>query len=58
LLAGAPRLWLVLGIWGLFALLVIRMEEGELAKRFGASYTAYRERVPAFLPFRLWHVEK
>jgi protein-S-isoprenylcysteine O-methyltransferase Ste14 len=54
LLAGTPRLWAVVAIWWVFALLAIRMEERELAARFGATYTAYRERVPAFLPFRLW----
>jgi protein-S-isoprenylcysteine O-methyltransferase Ste14 len=52
LLAGTLRLWLVLAIWCAFALFVIRLEEKELAARFGASYTAYRQRVPAFLPFR------
>jgi protein-S-isoprenylcysteine O-methyltransferase Ste14 len=54
LLAGTPRLWAVLAIWWVFALLVIRMEERELTARFGTSYTAYRERVPAFSPFHLW----
>lgn len=52
LLAGTPRLWVVLAIWCPFALIVIRLEERELAARFGASYSAYRQRVPAFLPFR------
>lgn len=37
-----------------FALLtgamMIRMEDGELQQRFGAEFTAYRERVPAVLP--------
>jgi protein-S-isoprenylcysteine O-methyltransferase Ste14 len=50
LLAGDARLWIVLAVWWVFALLVIRLEERELAARFGAEYTAYRERVPAFLP--------
>jgi protein-S-isoprenylcysteine O-methyltransferase Ste14 len=54
LLAGAPRLWPVLAVWWVFALLVIRLEERELAARFGAAYTAYRERVPAFFPLHLW----
>lgn len=54
LLAGAPRLWAVLANWWVFALLVIRLEERELAARFGAAYTEYRERVPAFLPFHLF----
>jgi protein-S-isoprenylcysteine O-methyltransferase Ste14 len=52
LLAGAPLLWIVLVIWLPFALIVIRLEEMELAARFGPSYEAYRKRVPAFLPFR------
>ena len=54
LLAGTPRLWAILAVWWVFALLVIHLEERELAARFGAAYTAYRKRVPAFLPFRLW----
>jgi protein-S-isoprenylcysteine O-methyltransferase Ste14 len=49
---GTPLLWAVLVIWCPFALIVIRLEEKELAARFGAAYEAYRERVPAFLPFR------
>jgi len=52
LLAGAPLLWIVLLFWWPFALLVIRLEEKELAARFGPSYEEYRKRVPAFLPFR------
>ncbi len=42
--------------WGLTALAVvtgavmIRMEDAELEKRFGASYRAYRRSVPAVLP--------
>jgi protein-S-isoprenylcysteine O-methyltransferase Ste14 len=53
LLAGTPLLWIVLAVWWPFALIVIRFEEKELAFRFGPSYEAYRQRVPAFLPFRL-----
>ncbi len=53
LLAGTPSLWIVLAVWLPFALIVIRLEEKELAARFGPSYEAYRKRVPAFLPFRL-----
>jgi protein-S-isoprenylcysteine O-methyltransferase Ste14 len=53
LLAGTPLLWIVLAVWCPFALIVIRLEEKELAARFGPSYEAYRKRVPAFLPFRL-----
>jgi protein-S-isoprenylcysteine O-methyltransferase Ste14 len=51
LLAGTPLLWVVLVIWFPFALIVIRLEERELAARFGPDYEAYRKRVPAFLPF-------
>ena len=54
LIAGTPQLWVVLAIWWVFALLVIRMEERELTVRFGAAYTEYRDRVPAFLPFHLF----
>jgi protein-S-isoprenylcysteine O-methyltransferase Ste14 len=53
LLAGTRLLWIVLAVWLPFALVVIRLEEIELAARFGPSYEAYRKRVPAFLPFRL-----
>ena len=53
LLAGAPLLWIVLALWWPFVLIVIRLEEKELAARFGPSYEEYRKRVPAFLPFRL-----
>lgn len=53
LIAGKPLLWAVLAIWAMFALVVIRLEERELAERFGSDYEAYRKRVPAFLPFRL-----
>ncbi len=52
LIAGTPVLWAVLAIWCVAALLVIHLEERELAARFGASYAAYRRRVPAFFPFR------
>ena len=54
LLAGAPLLWVVLLIWWPLALLVIRLEERELTARFGPPYEAYRKRVPAFLPVRLF----
>ena len=58
LLAGTPRLWEALAAWAVFALLVIRLEEKELAARFGAAYTAYQKRVPAFLPIGRWNREK
>ena len=54
LIAGTPRLWTILAVWWVLALVVIRLEERELAARFGLSYIAYRNRVPAFLPFRVW----
>jgi protein-S-isoprenylcysteine O-methyltransferase Ste14 len=54
LLAGTPRLWAVLAVWWMLALVVIHLEERELAARFCPAYAAYRKRVPAFLPFRLW----
>jgi protein-S-isoprenylcysteine O-methyltransferase Ste14 len=50
LIAATPLLWAVLAVWWVFALVVIWLEERELAARFGAAYTAYRKRVPAFLP--------
>jgi protein-S-isoprenylcysteine O-methyltransferase Ste14 len=53
LLVGTPLLWTVLVLWAPFALIVIRLEEMELAARFGPSYEEYRNRVPAFLPLRL-----
>ena len=54
LIAGTPRLWAILAVWWVLALVVIRLEERELASRFGPAYAAYRKRVPAFLPFRVW----
>jgi protein-S-isoprenylcysteine O-methyltransferase Ste14 len=53
LLAATPLLWIVLIVWLPFALIVIRLEERELAARFGPTYEEYRKRVPAFLPFRI-----
>jgi protein-S-isoprenylcysteine O-methyltransferase Ste14 len=50
LLAGTSCLWKILAVWSIFALLVIHLEEKELTARFGGAYTAYRNRVPAFLP--------
>jgi protein-S-isoprenylcysteine O-methyltransferase Ste14 len=52
LIAGTPLLWMVLAIWLPFALLASRLEEKELTSRFGPSYEAYRQRVPAFLPLK------
>jgi protein-S-isoprenylcysteine O-methyltransferase Ste14 len=51
LLAGTPLLRIVLVVWLPFAMIVIHLEEKELADRFGPAYEAYRKRVPAFLPF-------
>jgi len=58
LLAGTLRLWAILAVWWMLALAVIRLEERELAARFGPAYAAYRKRVPPFLPFRLWKSSK
>jgi protein-S-isoprenylcysteine O-methyltransferase Ste14 len=58
LLAGTLRLWAVVAVWWVLALVVIRLEERELAARFGPAYVAYRKRVPAFLPFRVWDGSK
>lgn len=54
LLCGTRVLWIVAAIWWPFALFAIRMEEKEMAARFGPAYADYRKRVPAFLPFRLF----
>ena len=53
LLCGTHVLWATLAVWWIFALLAIRMEERELAARFGDDYVAYKKRVPAFLPIRM-----
>jgi protein-S-isoprenylcysteine O-methyltransferase Ste14 len=58
LIAGTPRLWAILALWWVLALVVIRLEERELAARFGPAYAVYRKRVPAFLPFRAWKSSK
>ena len=58
LIAGTPRLWAVLAVWWILALIVIRLEERELAARFGPAYIDYRKQVPAFLPFRIWRGSK
>ena len=55
LLAGSPLLWIVLLLWCPFAVFAIRLEEVELAARFGPGYEEYRKRVPAFLPIRRRH---
>jgi protein-S-isoprenylcysteine O-methyltransferase Ste14 len=53
LIAGTRDLWILLALWSLLALAAIRLEERELAARFGAPYDAYRKSVPAFLPL-IW----
>jgi protein-S-isoprenylcysteine O-methyltransferase Ste14 len=58
LLAGTLRLCVILAVWWILALIVIRLEERELAARFGPAYIEYRKRVPAFLPFRIWNRSK
>jgi protein-S-isoprenylcysteine O-methyltransferase Ste14 len=50
ILAGSGRLWILAAVWWIAALAIIRMEESELRKRFGAAYAAYAERVPMLLP--------
>ncbi|SRR5579871_1621942 len=56
-IAGTRALWIVLAIWLPFALIAIRLEEKELAIRFGSSYEAYRQNVPAFVPM-MWKSKK
>lgn len=42
--------WLLTGFAILTGAVMIHMEDAELARRFGASYIAYRDQVPAVLP--------
>jgi protein-S-isoprenylcysteine O-methyltransferase Ste14 len=51
-LVGSPTLWVVGGVWLVAALGIIRLEERELRRRFGAAYAAYAQRVPALWPLR------
>jgi protein-S-isoprenylcysteine O-methyltransferase Ste14 len=53
LVIALPPLWAGSILWLVLALLAIRAEERELHTRLGPVYTAYAERVPALLPFRL-----
>lgn len=53
LVVALPPLWAAGVVWLLLALLMIRAEERELHARLGAAYSAYADRVPALLPFRL-----
>src|SRR6266853_1704755 len=61
LLAAARPSWVAisggLALIGLEVYLFLRVER-ELAARFGPAYVAYRRRVPAFLPFRVWNKSK
>lgn len=57
LIAGTVTTWLVAAGWVLLLNLAIQLEERELLARFGDSYRTYRDRVPAFLPLRLWRRE-
>lgn len=52
LLAGTPRLWVVVAVWSLLLFSAIALEERELRARFGAAYADYCRRVPRFLPLR------
>src|ERR1700682_2107198 len=56
--AGTLRMWAILALWWILALIVIRLEERELAARFGPAYIEYRKRVPAFFPFRKWTISE
>ena len=50
LVAARPVMWGIAAGWGVVVLLMIRAEERELVRRFGAEYEEYRRRVPALLP--------
>lgn len=58
LMAGTLMLWVVAGIWWLLLLFAVHLEEQELRERFGGAYAAYSERVPRFVPFRIWCRER
>jgi protein-S-isoprenylcysteine O-methyltransferase Ste14 len=47
---GLAVCWLLTGFAILTGALMIRMEDAELEKRFGAEFLAYRQRVRAILP--------
>lgn len=53
LIIALPPLWTAGVVWLFLALLAIHAEELELHARLGPAYSAYAERVPALLPFRL-----
>lgn len=48
--SGSQRLWLVAALWEIVSLGIIRLEERELRRRFGAAYAGYVQRVPMLLP--------
>lgn len=52
LLIDSRPLWILGLAWWLAALAIIRIEERELHRRFGAAYADYARRVPALLPLR------
>jgi protein-S-isoprenylcysteine O-methyltransferase Ste14 len=47
-----PTLALLSGGMTVYLMIGSRLEEHDLAERFGPSYEAYRRRVPAFIPWR------
>jgi protein-S-isoprenylcysteine O-methyltransferase Ste14 len=49
---GLAVCWLLTGLAVATGAVMIRMEDGELEKRFGAEYAAYRQRVHAVVPRR------
>jgi protein-S-isoprenylcysteine O-methyltransferase Ste14 len=49
-------LWLILLTWALFGVqyfYIVKYEEGNLLKKFGAEYQKYMAEVPAFIPKKL-----
>lgn len=53
LLLNYLGLYVILGLTVVLLPPIVRLEERELAQRFGAAYADYRRRVPAFVPRRL-----
>ena len=47
---GLAVCWALTGFAVATGMVMIRMEDAELEKRFGEEYVAYRNRVPAILP--------
>ncbi|MCG8459737.1 MAG: isoprenylcysteine carboxylmethyltransferase family protein [Holophagales bacterium] len=50
LFLGYPVLWWLLGVSVVGFLLISRLEERELAQRYGEEFELYRQRVPACVP--------